>query len=109
MANLKPVTDDTFESLVLKSNVPALVDFSATWCGPCKQLTPTLEQLAREYEGKVNFFGVDVDQARQIATRFGIMSVPTVMVFRNGQVVGQALGNKPRDFWTGMLDDALAR
>ncbi|MCU0230393.1 MAG: thioredoxin [Acidobacteria bacterium] len=107
MANLAQVNDDSFEKEVLQSPTPVLVDFSATWCGPCKMLTPTLEALSKDYAGKVKFVGVDVDNARQTAVRFRVMSVPTVMLFKDGQIVDQAVGNQPRDAWTKMLDRIL--
>jgi|PlaIllAssembly_1097288.scaffolds.fasta_scaffold1911822_2 thioredoxin 1 len=107
MANLPQVNDDSFEKEVMQSQTPVLVDFSATWCGPCKMLSPTLEALSKDYAGKVKFVGVDVDNARQTAVRFRVMSVPTVMLFKDGQIVDQAVGNQPRDAWMKMLDRIL--
>ena len=107
MANLPNVKDETFDSEVIKSAVPVLVDFSATWCGPCKALAPTLEGLAREYAGKVKFVTVDIDEARNSAIRFNIMSVPTMILFKDGQVVTSANGNRPKAEIVNMLDMAL--
>ncbi len=107
MANLPSVKDDSFETEVLKSPVPVLVDFSAEWCGPCKALAPTLVALAKEYEGKVKFVTVDIDDARRTAERFNITSVPTVMIFRRGEVVNQVLGNRPRNQIADLLNTAL--
>jgi len=107
MANLQRVKDDTFETEVLKANVPVLVDFAAEWCGPCKALAPTLEALAREFQGKVKFVTVDIDEAQLSADRFRITSVPTMMVFKSGEVVSQALGNRPRNQIVDMLNRAL--
>ncbi len=107
MANLPSVKDDSFEAEVLKSPVPVLVDFSAEWCGPCKALAPTLAALAKEYEGKVKFVTVDIDDARRTAERFNITSVPTVMIFRRGEVVNQVLGNRPRNQIADLLNTAL--
>ncbi len=107
MANLPALKDDTFETEVLQSDQPVLVDFSATWCGPCKALAPTLEALAQEYTGKMKFFGVDIDDARATAQRFGIQSVPTMILFKNGEVVGQAVGNRPKSDIAGMIDQVL--
>ncbi len=108
MSNLPALKDDTFESLVLNSDQPVLVDFSATWCGPCKALTPTLEVLATEYGSKMKFYGVDVDEARATAERFGISSVPTMMFFKGGAVVGQAVGNRSKSEIEGMIEKVVA-
>ncbi len=108
MSNLPPLKDDTFEAEVLKAELPVLVDFSATWCGPCKALTPTLEAVAADYATKMKFYGVDVDEARATAQRFGISSVPTMMFFKDGQVVGQAIGNRSRDEIEGMIEKVIA-
>lgn len=107
MSNLTPVRDDSFAEQVLQQDVPVVVDFTATWCGPCRALAPTLEKLAEEYKGRIKFLSCDVDEARQTASRFGVMSVPTVMLFKQGQVIGQSVGNQPRDFFVDMLDRAL--
>lgn len=107
MSNLSPVRDENFAEQVLQQDLPVLVDFTATWCGPCRALAPTLEKLAGEFQGRVKFFSLDVDEARQTAQRFGVMSVPTVMLFKQGQVVGQSVGNQPRDYFVEMLNRAL--
>lgn len=107
MSNLLPVKDDTFQKEVLESTIPVLVDFSAVWCGPCKALAPTLETLAQEYNGKVKFVAVNIDDARATAMKFNIMSVPTVLVFKGGTVVGQLLGNRPRTDIVSMIDKAI--
>ena len=108
MADLPKVMDDTFESDVLQSDVPVLVDFSAVWCGPCKALAPKLEELSRQYDGRVKFVTLDVDEARETAMRFGVMSVPTIMLFKDGQKVAQQIGNMPKDKIAEMLDGATA-
>lgn len=92
MANVLDLTDANFEAEVLKSTSPVLVDFGATWCGPCKQLAPIVEQLATEWSGKVKVAYVDVDKARETAMRYGIMSVPTVMIFNGGEAKDQVIG-----------------
>lgn len=107
MANLPFVKDDAFDAEVLKSKIPVLVDFSAEWCGPCKALAPTLEALAAEYQGKVKFVTVDIDDARNTAARFNVTSVPTMMIFRRGEVVNQVLGNRPRHQIADLLNAAL--
>src|SRR5450631_1935667 len=84
--------DLNFEQEVLKSNVPVLVDFTATWCGPCKALAPIVEKVADEFEGKLKVGKLDIDASRAIAEKYRIRSVPTVMVFRGGQKTGEHIG-----------------
>ena len=97
MANVHVITDSNFESEVLKSTTPVLVDFWATWCGPCKALGPKLEELAGSYTSKVKFVKVDVDQNPETASRFGIRGIPTLILFKNGQMVDQLVGNQPKE------------
>ena len=108
MSNLPALKDETFEAEVLNSDTPVLVDFSATWCGPCKALIPTLDALASEYDGKMKFFGLDVDEARATASRFGISSVPTVMFFKGGQVAGHMIGVRSKSDIAGEIERVLA-
>ena len=96
MATISEVSDDTFEQEVEKSALPVLVDFSAEWCGPCKLLVPVLEEIAAEYEGKLRVIRVDVDNNRNSAARFGVLSVPTLLLMRDGQVQDQIVGNVPK-------------
>jgi len=86
------VTDNNFDAEVLQSETPVLVDFSATWCGPCKRLEPVVREIAGEFEGRLKVVKVDVDQARQTAAKFGVMSVPTLFLFKAGQVKDQHIG-----------------
>ncbi|MBR5429541.1 MAG: thioredoxin [Firmicutes bacterium] len=90
------ITAANFEEEVLKSDLPVLVDFWATWCGPCRMLAPVIAQIAEEQDGKVRVGKVNVDEQPQLAARFGIASIPTVMVFKNGQVVNTAIGARPK-------------
>jgi len=89
------VTDAEFESVVLQSAVPVLVDFWAPWCGPCKMAAPVLEKIAGDYEGQLKVCKVNVDEERQIASQHGIMSIPTLFLFKDGQVVDQVTGVTP--------------
>ena len=95
---MKPVnvTDSTFEQEVIKSSEPVLVDFWAAWCGPCKMIAPILEEMVPEYAGKLKIAKVDVDSNPVIATKYGIRSIPTLLVFKNGVVVDQNVGAMPK-------------
>jgi len=90
------ITDANFEQEVLKSDKPVLVDFWAVWCGPCKMIAPVVEELAREYDGKLKVGKVDVDNNPQVSMQLGIRSIPTLMVFKNGKVVEQIIGAVPK-------------
>lgn len=85
-------TDENFNQEVLSSNIPVLVDFYADWCGPCKMLAPTIETLAQEYEGKVKVGKLNVDNAPDTAQKYGIMSIPTLLYFKNGEIVNKSIG-----------------
>ena len=93
--NTIEVTDADFQNVVLESDVPVLVDFWAPWCGPCKMAAPVLEKIAGEYEGQLKVCKVNVDDERQIATQYGIMSIPTMFLFNNGQPTDQITGVTP--------------
>ncbi|HHW67523.1 thioredoxin [Defluviitalea raffinosedens] len=93
----KQLTPQEFQSEVLDSKDLVLVDFFATWCGPCKMMAPVIDQLAEEMNGKVKIFKIDVDEARDLAAKYRIMSVPTLMFFKNGEVVDQIMGAVPKD------------
>ena len=86
-----------FDSVVLNSDKPVLVDFWATWCGPCKMIAPVIEELAQELEGKVVVAKLDVDQSPDIAGRYGVMSIPTMLVFEGGKVVKHTVGFQPKE------------
>ncbi len=90
------VSSADFQSKVLDAQGPVLVDFFATWCGPCRMVAPTLDEIAAEMAGKVTVYKVDIDQSPDIASRYGVMSVPTLMVFENGQVKKQTVGAQPK-------------
>ena len=100
-------TEENFEKEVLQSDKPVLVDFWAVWCGPCKMLTPTIEQLASEFEGKAKVGKVNVDENQSLAARYGIMSIPTVMIFKDGKVVEQFIGVQPKGVYVDALNKYL--
>ncbi len=91
----KVINASEFKDLVLDSKGIVLVDFFATWCGPCKALAPTLEKLAPEFEGKVNIYKVDIDKSQQLASQYRVMSVPTMKIFKDGEVVETIVGLQP--------------
>jgi thioredoxin 1 len=95
--NTQATTDSTFSADVLKSNTPVLVDFWAEWCGPCKALGPKLEEIAGEMSGKVKVVKLDVDNNQEVAAQFGIRSIPTMILFKDGKAVDQIMGNHPKE------------
>ncbi len=101
------VDDSNFEQVVLKSNVPVLVDFWAPWCRPCIMAAPVLEELAEEYSGRVTFAKLNVDQNAKTAAKYGIMAIPNLIIFKNGQPLSQIVGYKPKAELKRDLDAAL--
>jgi len=95
---MKPIeiTDENFETEVIKSGKPVLIDFWAVWCGPCKMVAPIVEEIAKDYDGKLKVGKMDVDANPQASMKYGIRSIPTLMVFKNGQVVEQIVGAVPK-------------
>jgi thioredoxin 1 len=108
MGKTVAVTDATFDEVVLKSGHPVLVDFWATWCKPCMMVAPILEELTSEYEGKLTIAKLDVDQNQQTAQKYKVMSIPTMIVFKEGKPVKNIVGFKPKAALKQELDAALA-
>jgi thioredoxin 1 len=102
------LTQDNFENEALKSGTPVLVDFWAEWCGPCKMIAPVLDELAGEYQGKVKIAKVNIDDHQGLASQFGIRSIPTLLVIKNGQVAEQMVGAKSKSALKASLDKAIA-
>jgi thioredoxin 1 len=96
MAKPIEVTDKTFDQLVLQATTPTVVDFWAVWCGPCKMIAPVLEEIAAEYDGKLQITKLDVDHNNQSAMQYGVMSIPTLILFKNGQPVERIVGFMPK-------------
>jgi thioredoxin 1 len=99
--------DATFDAEVLKSDLPVLVDFWAVWCGPCKAIAPTVEELAKQYKGKVKIAKMDVDQHQQVPQQFGIRSIPTLLLFKGGRVVDTIVGAVPKSKLEESLKKAI--
>ena len=104
---IQHVTEDTFEPDVLKSDVPVLVDYWAEWCGPCKAIAPLLEDLAKDYGGKLKIAKVNVDENQQVPAKFGIRGIPTLMLFKGGQLAATKVGALSKSQLTSFLDGHL--
>ena len=107
MADLMEVTDENFEAEIVQSDLPAVVDFWAEWCGPCKMVSPVVEELAAEYAGKIKVAKMDVDTNRQTPTRFGIRNIPTLIFFKGGEVAQTIIGAQPKMYIEGELRKLL--
>ena len=105
--NIVTLTDQQFDAEVIKSEIPVLVDFSAEWCGPCKMLAPIIQELADEYTGRIKVGKVDIDANREQAAKYGIQGVPTLMIFKGGQVVKKFVGLMSKDKLIEALDGVL--
>jgi thioredoxin 1 len=102
------ITDSNFDQSVLKADKPVLVDFWATWCKPCQMVAPIVDELANEYNGRVKFVKLDVDQNPKTATKYKVMSIPTLLIFKKGQPISHLVGFRPKNELKRVLDTALA-
>ena len=96
MAEIK-LTSENFDNEVLKADKPVLVDFWAEWCGPCKMLTPVIDEIAQEYDGKIKVAKCNIDEEMQLALKYGIVSIPTVLLFENGEIIKKSVGFTPKE------------
>lgn len=104
---VKTATEQNFQAEVVDGQTPALVDFWAPWCGPCKALTPIIDELAEEYAGKLNVFKLNVDDNPNIAAQFGVRGIPTILLFKGGEVAQQQVGVVPKDTLKGFIDQIV--
>ena len=107
MSNVKLVSDGTFEAEVLNSDTPVLIDFFAEWCGPCRMMAPVLDEVARDYAGKLKVVKVDVDEAEETAARFGVTAMPTFVLVKNGREAFRRIGAAPKSTFLSVLQQAM--
>tara|TARA_Y100000748_G_scaffold288063_1_gene272679 strand:- start:3303 stop:3629 length:327 start_codon:yes stop_codon:yes gene_type:complete len=105
--NVNEFTDENFDVDVAKSELPVLIDFWAAWCGPCKAIAPIIDEIAVEYEGKIKVGKVDVDKNQNTAMKYGVRSIPTLLIMKSGEVVNQIVGAVPRENITDILDKVI--
>ena len=107
MSDVKEVTDLTWEAEVLQAELPTLVDFWAPWCGPCRMVAPIVAELSEEYAGKVNFMKMNTDENPQVPSKFGIRSIPSLLIFKGGELKGTVVGYRPKAELKKRIDEAL--
>ena len=107
MSKTLEFTDDNFDAEVIKSDIPVLVDFWAPWCGPCRIVDPVVEEIAGEYDGRLKVGKLNTDDNREVAAKYGIMSIPTIMVFKGGEVQERIVGAQPKKAITDKIDSVI--
>lgn len=100
-------TVEEFEQEVVKSDLPSMVDFWAPWCGPCQMIGPSVEELANEYDGKINVIKVNIDEAKELASKYGVMSIPNLLFFKKGEQVDQIIGSAEKNKLKDIIDNKL--
>jgi thioredoxin 1 len=104
---VREITDSNFETDALKSDLPVLVDFWAPWCGPCRMVAPVVQELSEEYAGRMHFFKMNTDENPQVPTKFGIRSIPTLLIFKGGELKGTIVGYRPKSDLKKRIEEAL--
>ncbi len=109
MENAKPVNTKSWQTEVMDSQVPVFVDFWAEWCGPCRMVSPVVEELASEYPGKIKFVKVNVDESGELASKYNVFSIPTLAIFNKGEIIAQQVGAASKASYKGMIENALKK